>query len=104
MPGVTADIVSAHRDPDAMKPAGEAMSKHRSPGWKKILARLVWRGPGRRTRVRKAGRSLGLEELEDRTVLATFDIQDGVATYMAKRDIENNLTLSQEGSSLVLTD
>jgi hypothetical protein len=45
-----------------------------------------------------------LERLEDRTLLSTFDIVGGQASYLASPGVANELTISRQGPVLVISD
>src|SRR5262245_33744872 len=55
---------------------------------------------GRRMQKR---RRVVLERLEDRTLLATLDINDGALTYAAAANVANNLTISTTGTAIGVT-
>jgi hypothetical protein len=74
---------------------------------KRLVATAPKSGTVRRRappRVRRAWGPLRVEQLEDRTLPATFDLSGGVAGYPASRGVANDLTLAQVGPSIVLFD
>jgi len=69
----------------------------------RLLNRLVPPSRPRRPRLYRSP-PLRLEMLEDRTLLSSFDLSGGVATYLASTGMVNKVTISHSGAMLMIRD